>query len=74
MLAKGPGCRVRVIHWRIISWLRCGVRRAALLKRSMNALSGSLGSCLIPSRDMVVVGKALQKTMSWDVYRATWVM
>jgi len=21
-----------------------------------------------------VVGKALQKTMSWDVYRATWVM
>jgi len=43
------------MHWRIISWLRCGVRRAALLKRSMNALSGSLGSCLTPSRDMVVV-------------------
>ena len=21
-----------------------------------------------------VVGKALQKTVSWDVYRATWVM
>jgi len=55
LLAKGPGYRVRVMHWRIISWLRCSVRRAALLKQSMNALSGSLGSCLIPSRDMVMV-------------------
>ena len=44
------GWRVRAIHWRIISWLRCGVRRAALLKRSMNALSGSPCSCLAPHR------------------------
>jgi len=55
LLAKGPGCRVRAMHWRIISWLRCGVRRAALLKRSMNALRGSPSSCLMPRREIVVV-------------------
>jgi len=55
LLAKGSGCRVSAMHWRIISWLRCGVRRAALLKRSMNALSGSLCSYLMPRREIVVV-------------------
>jgi len=52
---KGSGCKVSAMHWRIISWLRCGVRRAALLKRSMNALSGSPCSCLMPKREIVVV-------------------
>jgi len=55
LLAKGPGCKVSAMHWRIISWLRCGVRRPALLKRSMNVLSGSPCSCLMPRREIVVV-------------------
>jgi len=34
------------MHWRIISRLRCGVRRAALLKRLINAEEGDCSSLM----------------------------
>ena len=55
IVGEGAGLEGKGQHWRIISWLRCGVRRAALLKRSINALSGSPCSCMMPRREIVVV-------------------
>jgi len=50
-VSKRTRFNVRVIHCKIISWVRFGIRRAALLKRSMKALSVSSLSYLTLRKD-----------------------